>query len=250
MNDELRRYIAAEIEDGKSRDEIRRNLLAEGWNKDVIDAELGGGAPPAPQVHERKEFLPGRPGGRDSTQSGFHFMGMKIKKEMIPVVSAMLIVVGILMASVGYTSRGQDKKFLESAKVALGTVKEIESGQYDPLAETNHPDLTLNKDQVMYRPKVTFTTEEGRELIVSGKWRLDPNHYSVGQEVEVAYDPDNILDRRIGTEEEVSAFSQSLITFGWLILAPGVLLALGYRARFMFFGSRDVMDTDSFRRFG
>lgn len=159
--------------------------------------------------------------------------GVGVKAEHLPFLGTFLFAAGLIMMVFGYSMHRQDAKFMERAQTAAGTVISIEAGRYDPDSDDpaesgfRHPDLWLARGQTLYRPNVKFDTPMKENLTVSGKWREEPDYYAVNQRVEVLYDPDDISDRRINAEDEVSDFSRSVIWFGVGLLALGSFIRGG-----------------------
>ena len=87
-------------------------------------------------------------------------------------------IIGIVMVVIAFVLSNNEQQFIRTATHVTGTVTQL-------LTSTD------SKNNSSYKPVVQFTTTDGQEITYTSNISSNPSPYSIGQKVDIYYDPAN-----------------------------------------------------------
>ncbi len=258
MDPQALEYVRAEMRDGKNAEQIKQSLLASGWKPADVDEVIRAAvvsarpimtpqAPPPPPA--APNHSPGSGSGQApdaSTNPAQPIPGMPTTPGQIPgttttsgwsigsrglrfgyrrplsptgskILALVFVAVGALVAYFGVNQYLAAKHLAEVGVKVPGTVVRI-----DEKTETKHEN-NRTYTQTLYRPVVSYTLQSGEtKEYASDTWR-NPSSFSVGQRIEMIYDPADTSKVAINTAGEMYFGPIAMGILGLIFVIAGLI---------------------------
>jgi hypothetical protein len=150
-------------------------------------------------------------------------------KKTITIIAAVfgIIGLGLLIGDCFFYSSTQ--KFISKAKSAQGTVTDL-------IYKRSSSSSSSSSNSGSYFPVIQFQDEKGEQVVFQSSTGSNPPSYSVGQAVEILFDPANPQDARVNSffSKWGGVFVMTLLGVVFFLIGAGI-----FGARILFGRKKD-----------